>query len=95
MNDLATVPWYPDRETYEAFRRAAGDSDVFFATFDQWLAAALEHEQRAATYGVTIIRIRMHLPAFEEWSRQTGRPNTHEGRSEFAEARGQLLLGRR
>ena len=85
--DFASVPWYPDSDSYEQFRFDAVDDDAFFSTFDEWLAAALEHERQAERHGVPIIRVRMVKSAFQQWCQMTGARNDASGRSDYAEYR--------
>lgn len=93
LDNFAVVPWYPSERCYQQFRCTADDFDAFFSTYDEWLAAALEHERRAEANGVTILRIRVAYEAFEQWRSAQGARNDAAGRSAFAETRARILLG--
>jgi hypothetical protein len=90
--EFASIPWYTQPACYEQIRATAVDSDSFFSTFEEWLAAALEHERQAERQGVTIIRIRMFQDAFEQWCESSGARNDAVGRSAYAEGRAERLM---
>ena len=89
--EFASVPWYTESTYYEQFRAAAIDSDSFFYSFQEWLAAALEHERQAQRHGVTIVRVRMFPKAFKQWCESSGARNDAAGRSAYAEDRAERL----
>ena len=92
MHDFAAVPWYLSDEIYQAFRQSAADQADFFASHADWLEAALEHERQADRYGVTIIRVRMELAAFQQWCEIQNRVNDASARSAFAELRAERMI---
>lgn len=91
--DIAAVPWYTHAEHYEAFRQTASDAEIFFASFDQWVDAAMEHERAAEKRGVILFRVRMSIQAFTDWCHRHGFQNDAVGRSTYADQRAAELLG--
>lgn len=88
----AAIPWYPSAIDYEQFRAAANDPEDFFDSFDQWLDAATNHQQRAQWNGVMIIRIRMKLNDFNSWIQTSAYKNDGEGRSVYAQQKADALF---
>jgi hypothetical protein len=86
-SDLAVVPWYLSESQYIAFRKSAVDQEDFFATYQLWCDAAMEHEHQADRQGIVITRICMDFEAFQAWCVATGHGNDCQGRSGFAEQR--------
>jgi hypothetical protein len=91
--DIAAVPWYSDAAAYEAVRSWAADAEDFFADYQQWLRAAISHENAAHAKGVTLIRIRMVNEEFLDWVRRRGLNNDANSRSEFAYERACRIIG--
>jgi hypothetical protein len=92
IDDYPTVPWYTSSEIYEEFRAAAIDPDEFFATYEEWLEVAIEHERQAELAGFVVVRIRVSYNDFMKWCQITNHSNDSQGRSAFAEARAKMIL---
>jgi len=90
---LVTLPWYTDADQYERFRTTADDRHDFFDSYVQWRLAALTHEQRAESRGVTLVRIRLRWDEFAAWKAASGARNNAAGRSEFADWRASQIIG--
>jgi len=90
---IVTLPWYASEGEYERFRATAIDSADFFETYDAWRRAALEHELRAESRGVVLVRIRLRYEEFIAWQGTTGSENNAAGRSAYADWRATEVIG--
>lgn len=90
---IVTLPWYMNAAEYEQFRATAVDSADFFHSYDDWRRAALAHELRAESRGVSLIRILLYYEEFNAWQQLTGARNDAEGRSAFADWRATQVIG--
>ncbi len=92
LHQYAAIPWYVEATDYEQFRRNALDADDFFDSFSQWVQVACEHERRAESNGVPIIRICMRWPEFDRWCQGFGGQNDAAGRSRFADQKANQIV---
>ena len=91
--EVAAIPWYSSAKIYENFRASAVDAEDFFPTFREWLEAAICHEREAERRGVPVVRIRMRMQTFAQFSRNSGKTNDGPGRTAFANHQADKFLG--